>query len=131
MPRPKDRLATRFVPFSEFQRYAAAGGVPDFCLIEPHLIAGHADSHQRVADTTITELVKATTRRRTGRAAVLRDRDPPTLGLPYTEVGYQPMRGLLDFARCPRLPRPTSAGRQKRLHASGLRGDVPALPENR
>ena len=37
MPRLKDRLATHFVPFSEFERDAANGTLPDFCLIEPHL----------------------------------------------------------------------------------------------
>ena len=45
MPRLKDRLATHFVPFSEFERDAANGTLPDFCLIEPHLIAGHGDYH--------------------------------------------------------------------------------------
>jgi phospholipase C len=45
MPRLKDRLATHFVPFSEFERDAANGTLPDFCLIEPHLVAGHGDYH--------------------------------------------------------------------------------------
>ena len=45
MPRLKDRLATQFVPFSEFERDAANGTLPDFCLIEPHLVAGHGDYH--------------------------------------------------------------------------------------
>jgi phospholipase C len=45
MPRLKDRLATHFVPFSEFERDAANGTLPDFSLIEPHLIAGHGDYH--------------------------------------------------------------------------------------
>jgi phospholipase C len=43
MPRLKQRLATHFVPFSEFERDAAVGTLPDFSLIEPHLIAGHGD----------------------------------------------------------------------------------------
>ena len=45
MPPLQDRLATHFVPFSEFERDAANGTLPDFCLIEPHLIAGHGDYH--------------------------------------------------------------------------------------
>ena len=45
MPPVKDRLATHFVPFSEFERDAANGTLPDFCLIEPHLVAGHGDYH--------------------------------------------------------------------------------------
>ena len=50
MPRLKDRLATHFVPFSEFERDASNGTLPDFCLIEPHLIAGHGDYHPRRGD---------------------------------------------------------------------------------
>ncbi len=45
MPRLKERLGTHFMPFAEFERDAAAGTLPDFCLIEPHLIAGHGDYH--------------------------------------------------------------------------------------
>jgi phospholipase C len=44
-PRLQDRLATNFVPFSEFERDAAAGELPDFSLIEPNMIAGHGDYH--------------------------------------------------------------------------------------
>ena len=47
----KDRLATHFVPFSEFERDAANGTLPDFCLIEPHLDrAGTATTTQRSAE---------------------------------------------------------------------------------
>ena len=45
MPQLKDRLATHFVPFSEFERDAANGTLPDFSLIEPNLLAGHGDYH--------------------------------------------------------------------------------------
>jgi phospholipase C len=45
MPRLTDRLATHIVPFSEFERDAANGTLPDFSLIEPHLLAGHGDYH--------------------------------------------------------------------------------------
>jgi phospholipase C len=44
-PRLKDRLATHFVPFAEFERDAAAGSLPDFSLIEPNMMAGHGDYH--------------------------------------------------------------------------------------
>jgi phospholipase C len=44
-PRLKDRLATHFVPFAEFERDAAAGTLPDFSLIEPNMMAGHGDYH--------------------------------------------------------------------------------------
>ena len=44
-PRLKDRLATHFVPFVEFEKDAAAGTLPDFSLIEPNMLAGHGDYH--------------------------------------------------------------------------------------
>jgi len=44
-PRLKDRFATNFVPFAEFEKDAAAGTLPDFSLIEPNMMAGHGDYH--------------------------------------------------------------------------------------
>ncbi len=44
-PRLKDRLATHFVPFAEFEDDVAAGTLPDFSLIEPNMMAGHGDYH--------------------------------------------------------------------------------------
>jgi len=44
-PRLKDRLATHFVPFAEFEADAAAGTLPDFSLIEPNMLSGHGDYH--------------------------------------------------------------------------------------
>ena len=44
-PRLKDRFATDFVPFSQFEADAANGGLPDFSFIEPCLILGHGDYH--------------------------------------------------------------------------------------
>jgi phospholipase C len=44
-PRLKDRCATHFVPFAEFEHDAAAGTLPDFSLIEPNMLAGHGDYH--------------------------------------------------------------------------------------
>ena len=43
--RLKDRLATHFVPFAEFEKDAAAGTLPDFALIEPNMLSGHGDYH--------------------------------------------------------------------------------------
>jgi len=44
-PRLKDRLATHFVPFAQFEADAVAGDLPDFSFIEPCLIVGHSDYH--------------------------------------------------------------------------------------
>jgi len=44
-PRLKDRLATHFVPFADFEKDAAAGTLPDFSLIEPNMLSGHGDYH--------------------------------------------------------------------------------------
>ena len=49
MPRLKDRLATNFVPFPEFEQDAANGTLPDFSLIEPNLVAGHSDYHPAIS----------------------------------------------------------------------------------
>jgi len=45
MPRLKDRLATRFAPYSEFEQDAARGTLPDFSLIEPNMLSAHSDYH--------------------------------------------------------------------------------------
>ncbi|HXN62849.1 MAG TPA: alkaline phosphatase family protein [Acidimicrobiales bacterium] len=45
MPRLRDRFATHFFPFADFERDAAEGTLPDFSLIEPNLLAGHGDYH--------------------------------------------------------------------------------------
>jgi phospholipase C len=44
-PRLRDRLATHFVPFAQFETDAANGDLPDFSLIEPALAIGHNDYH--------------------------------------------------------------------------------------
>jgi phospholipase C len=45
MPRLRGRLATHFVPYSEFEQDAARGTLPDFSLIEPNMLSGHSDYH--------------------------------------------------------------------------------------
>jgi phospholipase C len=49
MPRLKDRLATNFVPYSEFEQDVANGTLPDFSMIEPNLLMGHSDYHPAVS----------------------------------------------------------------------------------
>ncbi len=49
MPRLKKRLATNFVPFSEFEHDAAEGTLSDFSMIEPNLLMGHSDYHPAVS----------------------------------------------------------------------------------
>ncbi len=44
-PRLKDRVATHFVPFAQFEKDAASGELADFSFIEPCLIVGHGDYH--------------------------------------------------------------------------------------
>ena len=44
-PRLKDRFATHFVPFSQFESDAAGGDLADFSFIEPCLTIGHNDYH--------------------------------------------------------------------------------------
>ncbi len=52
-PRLKDRLATHFVPFAEFEKDAAAGTLPDFSLIEPNMASGHGDYHPALGRSLI------------------------------------------------------------------------------
>lgn len=48
-PRLKNRFATHFVPFGEFETDAAEGALPDFSFIEPCLVLGHGDYHPAVS----------------------------------------------------------------------------------
>jgi phospholipase C len=52
-PRLKKWFSERFVPFAQFEEDAAAGALPDFALIEPNLLAGHADYHPPFGDTFV------------------------------------------------------------------------------
>lgn len=54
MERLRDRFATNFVPFSEFERDTAEGALPDFSLIEPNLLAGHSDYHPAFGRALLT-----------------------------------------------------------------------------
>ena len=55
-PRLKKRFHERFVPFAEFERDAAAGTLPDFALIEPNLLSGHADYHPPFGETLVEDV---------------------------------------------------------------------------
>jgi phospholipase C len=44
-PRLKDKFASHFVPFAQFEADAANGDLPDFSFIEPALGVGHNDYH--------------------------------------------------------------------------------------
>jgi phospholipase C len=50
----KERFAFNFVPFSEFERDAADGTLPNFSLIEPNLVAGHGDYHPAFGRALLT-----------------------------------------------------------------------------
>jgi phospholipase C len=141
-PRLKDRLATHFVPFSEFETDAANGELPDFSFIEPCLILGHGDYHPAVS-------------RALGHGIVVDNVDPPSsiLGgeafLARIYNAYRAMRspeganvfnttlfigwdepgGTYDHVPPPAVPAPdpsTAAGQQGfRFDRSGYR--VPAI----
>lgn len=53
MSRLKDKFATHFVPYSEFESDAAAGNLPHFSFIEPCLQVGHGDYHPAVSRALI------------------------------------------------------------------------------
>ena len=55
-PRLKKWFHERFVPFAEFERDAAAGTLPEFALIEPNLLSGHADYHPPFGDTFVKDV---------------------------------------------------------------------------
>jgi phospholipase C len=44
-PRLRDRFATHFAPFAQFEADAAAGDLADFSFIEPSITMGHDDYH--------------------------------------------------------------------------------------
>ena len=82
--RLKDRLAMHVVPFSEFERDAAAGTLPDFSLIEPNMIAGHGDYHPAFGRSMGTSI-----RRLDSRPAVLAAR---RRGVPGADLQRLPLR---------------------------------------
>jgi phospholipase C len=63
--RLRDRLATHFVPFAQFEADAANGVLPNFSLIEPAMAIGHNDYHPACG-------------RALGHGVVLPSIDPPS-----------------------------------------------------
>ena len=55
LPRVKDGLATNSVPYSEFERDAVNGTLPDFSLIEPNMLSGDSDYHPAFARSLIPD----------------------------------------------------------------------------
>jgi phospholipase C len=51
--RLKSHFHDRFVPFSEFEQDVRNGTLPDLALIEPNLLAGHADYHPPFGDAMV------------------------------------------------------------------------------
>ncbi len=80
-PRLKDRFATHFVPFAQFEADAAAGDLPDFSYIEPCLILGHGDYHPAAA-------------RALGHGIVI----PGGLGQTITAIGTTVFNGIRAYA---------------------------------
>jgi phospholipase C len=52
-PKLKPYFHEKFVPFSEFITDVNNGTLPDFALIEPNLLAGHADYHPPFGDSLV------------------------------------------------------------------------------
>ena len=83
-PRLKDRLATHFVPFSQFETDAENGDLPDFSFVEPDLVVGHADYHPAAG-------------RALGHGIVLEGVDPPSSilgGEAFLSRVYEAYRGM-------------------------------------
>ena len=55
-PRLKRWFHDHFVPFAEFERDVAAGTLPAFSMVEPNLLAGHADYHPPFGDAVVPGL---------------------------------------------------------------------------
>jgi len=55
-PRLKRRFRDHFVPYAQFEADVAAGDLPDFALVEPNLLAGHADYHPPFGDTFVPDV---------------------------------------------------------------------------
>ena len=112
-PRLKDRLATHFVPFAEFERDAAAGTLPDFSLIEPNMMAGHGDYHPAMG--------------RSFSDGVDIEVDSPSSALSgeaFLERVFKAYRSAISERRCERLEHRTvgrlgRAGRHLRPRATG------------
>ena len=124
-PRLKDRLATHFVPFAEFEKDAAAGTLPDFSLIEPNMLTGHGDYHPAAGP-----VVARRRRRHRDRPAVV---DPGRRGVPGARLQHLPLGHLgvghqrLEHGPADRVGRAGRNLRPRRPRARSRR-PIPAAP---
>jgi phospholipase C len=82
--RLKDRLATHFVPFAQFEADAANGELPHLSLIEPSMAIGHNDYHPAYG-------------RAKGHGVVIPSADPPSSilgGEAFLARIYEAYRGM-------------------------------------
>ena len=121
LPRVKDRLGTNFVPYSEFERDAVNGTLPDFSLIEPNMLSGHSDYHPAFGRSLIPDDMnipmdprhRSAAARRSWPASTTRsDRPRPRTALTRTtrcssSAGMSPAERMTTFPqdRCPRRTR--------------------------
>ena len=141
-PRHKDRLATHFVPFKEFEKDAAAGTLPDFSLIEPNMLGGHGDYHPAFGRSfsDAVDLGMDNPSADAGRRGVPA---PGVHRLPVGHLAHRPERvehpaaDRLGRTRRHLRPRPTGTGpapgpdgaaRRVRLHLRPLRIPGPGHP---
>ena len=90
-PRLKDRFATHFVPFSQFEADAANGDLPDFSFIEPCTDPRHGDYHPAVS-------------RALGHGVVIPSVDPPSSilgGEAFLSRIYNAYQGMQSSRRVP------------------------------
>ena len=104
-PRLKDRLATHFVPFAEFEEDAAAGRLPDFSLIEPNMLSGHGDYHPAMGRSFSDKVHLGVD----SPSSMLGGR-----GFPGAGVQRLPLRDLGDGRKRLEHPSPDRVGRARR-----------------
>ena len=115
MSRLKDRLATNFVPFSEFEHDAANGTLPDFSMIEPNLHHGAqrlppsraAERSARVSSSPSTRRHRSWAARRSWPASIRRSGRPLPRRAPTRTTRRSSSAGTSQAApttTCPRDP---------------------------
>ena len=124
-PRLKDRLATHFVPFAEFERDAAAGTLPHFSLIEPNMLAGHGDYHPAMGRSfSARSTSRSTTRRRCSPAKRSWNAcSTPTVPQPQTSARTFGTRRCSSGGTNPEAPTTTSRPGQPRRPTSAPPGE--------
>ena len=111
--RLKDRFATHFVPFAQFEADAANGDLPDFSFIEPSLGVGHT------LDTPRDPATWPTPQHRPVPAFM---EDPAALGASLSTLGKTLAQGIREYAdqnniEIEGLPKDPQGGRAPRAVA--------------